>query len=1099
MGRRESYWEFYQLIALFGGLLLGGCQPKEQSRFSKLDPHSSGFVFLNQIREDSIYNALDFTNLYTGSGVGIGDFNLDGLPDIFMGACMDSSRLFLNLGNMQFQDVTAKSLIHTDRWITGVTVVDINQDTWPDLYLSVSGPEGKPRENLLYVNLQNGTFEEQAESYGIADGSQCTHANFFDYDKDGDLDVYLAVNPTDYAIFNVNTIRKKKINGEAASTDKLYRNNGDKTFTDVSQEAGILIEGYSLGLSVADINQDGWQDIYVTNDFLSNDILYINQKDGTFRDELASKLKHTSFASMGIDIADINNDGLSDIYVLDMFPEDPYREKMLMPGADYNRFQYILKAGYEPQYTRNTLQLQNSNGTFSEVGQLAGVHKTDWSWSGLLADLDNDGLRDIFVANGFLRDIGDLDYINYNKEQVFGSREVIRKRQLSQIRNQQPIKLPNYLYQNTGNLRFEKRNHDWGLRDSTCSNGAAYADLDLDGDLDLVINNLNQESHIYENLSRQLDSSHFLSLKLVGSVPNIEALGTKIWVYYGDEVQYYEHLIYRGYESSMDPHIHFGLGPTQKIDSLVVLWPDSLCYSLIAPPIDTFLTLNLGDLAEKDPFYTSIIPNNSPQFSPLSTIPFLHKEDNFSDFYQQVLLPHDFSSLGPAMAVGDVNGDGADDLFLGGATGFSGTLFFQNKQSTFFESPVLFDKEKEDVDATFLDVELDGDLDLYIVSGGSNGLQDSATYQDRLYINDGFGNFQRDLSALPFMPSSGSCVRPYDMDNDGDMDLFVGGRVTPGSYPEIPRSFLLENNSGSFEDVTERLAPKLSLLGMVSDAIWVDLDQEGNKELIVVGEWLPITVFQFQDGQLVKLDLPDLHFSEGWWNCIESADFDLDGDPDFLVGNLGLNSNYNVSRGQPVCLYAKDFDENGSIDPIICQYVDNIEYPIASRDNLVRQIAKIKARFPTYGSYARATFSKVFAQKELKNAQVLRSHTFATSYLENLGNGKFALRPLPWELQIAPIQDILVEDINGDKIPDALLIGNSYSTEVKTGRYDAFTGATLLGTQGGKFKVIQGSQNGFFCDKNSRRIEKIRNSVAKPLYLVANNADSIQTYVAIHP
>ncbi|MEM9718402.1 MAG: FG-GAP-like repeat-containing protein [Bacteroidota bacterium] len=1087
---------FFGFVVILGTL---GCQSPQQTRFKKLSPQSSGFIFTNEIQEDSVYNALDFTNLYTGSGVGIGDFNKDGLPDIFMGACMNSSKLFLNKGGLTFQDVTPESQIQTDRWVTGVAVIDINQDTWPDVYLCVSGPKVKSRENLLYVNQQDGTFLEQAASYGIADSSQCTQANFFDYDQDGDLDLYLAVNPTDYAIFNVNTIKKKKIQGEAASTDKLYQNNGDGTFTDVSREAGILVEGYSLGLSVADINQDGWPDIYVTNDFLSNDILYINQQDGTFRDELSSRIKHSSFASMGIDIADINNDGLSDIYVLDMFPEDPYREKMLMPGADYNRFQYILQAGYEPQYSRNTLQLQNKNGTFSEIGQLAGVHKTDWSWSALLADLDNDGLRDIFVANGFLRDIGDLDYINYNQEQVFGSKAVIRERQLNQIKGQGPIKLPNYLFQNKGDLRFQKQNIHWGLQDSTCSNGAAYADLDLDGDLDLIINNLNQASSIYENLSRQMDSSHYLFIRLEGSFPNIQALGTKIWIYYGAEIQYYEHLVFRGYESSMDPLIHFGLGIHTQLDSLKLQWPNGQVYTLRSPPVDTILTLTQASLPNNSLLHFSKTSEDSLPFTPLKAIPFVHKEEPFSDFHQQVLLPHEFSRLGPALAVGDVNGDGKEDVFLGGSTGFSGTLYLQEEGQTFTKSSSLFDKGQEDVDALFLDVDLDNDLDLYVVSGGSNGSSDYANYQDRLYENDGAGNFHRNLSALPSMPSSGSCVRPYDIDADGDLDVFVGGRVSPGKYPTTPCSYLLENQFGNFKDITDSIAPALSRIGMVTDAVWEDIDDSGKKELVVVGEWMPISVFQFKALQLQPLDLPDLHLSEGWWNCIASSDFDQDGDPDFVIGNLGLNTNYKIYPGKPVCLYASDFDENGSIDPIMCQFIDSVEYPIASRDNLIRQIAKAKAKFTTYSAYARTDFSGLFSRKEGKNVQVLRSYTFSHSYLENHGNGEFTLTPLPQELQIAPIQDILIDDINKDGIQDILMVGNSYATEVKTGRYDAFTGATMLGKKGGDFHLIRGSQNGFFCDKNSRKIEKICIVGSRPLYLVANNADSLQVFGTTYP
>lgn len=1085
---------YFSYLVLIAGLLWA-CNSTPTKKFERIDGEASGFVFYNEIKEDSVFNALDFTNLYTGSGVGVGDINNDGLEDIFMGGCMSSSKLFLNKGDLKFEDITLQAGVETDRWITGVAMVDINQDAWMDIYLSVSGPPGSNRRNLLFLNKQDGSFREAAAEYGIDDPAQCTHSSFFDYDKDGDLDLFLAVNPTDYTIFNVNTIRKKKVNGEAASTDKLYRNDGKGIYTDVSREAGILIEGYSLGLNVSDINGDHWPDIYVTNDFLSNDILYINQKDGSFKNEAANYFKHTSFASMGIDIADINDDALPDIYVLDMFPEDNFRQKMLMPGADYNRFEYIIKAGYEAQYSRNTLQWNQGNTHFSEIGQLASVHKTDWSWSPLIADFDNDGQKDIFVGNGFLRDMGDLDYINYNKSQAFGSKEVIRQRQLEQIRQQKPIKIPNYLFKNEGDFQFAKVAESWGLGDSSCSNGAAYADLDLDGDLDLIVNNLNQPSFLYENKSPKGNKQHYLQIKLEGESPNQNALGSKIWIYTPEKKIYHEYLRYRGYESSMGQMIHIGLGEEKQIDSLKILWPNLEEQTFSNLAVDTLYTLKKQGAKEKES--TSIAQNiPQPVFQEIQPPSFLHKEDFHVDFYVQSLLPHQFTQLGPALAKADVNGDGLEDFYVGGASTHAATFFIQKAAGEFEEILLEEDKEYEDVDALFFDADGDKDPDLYVVSGGSISGIAPERYQDRLYLNDGKGNFSRSLEALPEMHSSTSCVRAADFDGDGDEDLFVGGRLMPGKYPNIPPSYLLENQGGRFVNIIEERAPELQYIGMLTDAEWIDIDQDEKLDLILLGEWMPISIFLNKDNSLEVHKPKGLSFSEGWWNCIEGDDFDGDGDIDFLAGNLGLNTNYRAKKDEPVCIYAKDFDKNGSIDPILCQFIRGTEYPIASRDNLIKQLPYIESRFSDYKSYAMASFEKVFSKEELADALILKAHNFKSAYIENLGNGEFVLHELAPELQIAPIQDIWSGDIDGDKIPDALLIGNAYDTEVKIGRYDAFKGAYLKGKGDGSFEVMSGPHIGFLADRNARKLVKVGGNMGarKEYFVLANNADSLQVF-----
>ena len=1007
---------------------------------------------------------------------------------------MVSSALYLNKGALKFEDITEKSGVKTDRWITGVSVVDINQDGWQDIYLSVSGyaiPEN--RRNLLFVNQGNGLesrFTEEAEKYGLADTSQVTHTAFFDYDKDGDLDAIMIVNPTDYKLNNVNTIRKKKVNGEAASTDRLYRNNGDGTFTDVSREAGILIEGYSLSLNVSDLNGDNWPDIYVTNDFLSNDILYINNQDGTFTNRAVEMMKHTSFASMGVDVADINNDAKPDIYVADMYPEDNYRQKMIMSAGSYDRFNYMLKAGYEAQYSRNTLQLNNGNNTFSEIGQLAGVHQTDWSWSVLFADYDNDGWRDLFVTNGFRRDLGSLDYINYGRNNPFGSQEAVKERLLENIIKQPGAKISNYIFRNHDGLTFENKTEDWGLKEDSYSHGAAYADLDLDGDLDLVVNNVSQEAYIIENQQDKKSESHFLSLKLEGVKPNLNALGTKINLYFGEEILTYEHTPYRGYESTLGQNIHFGLGEKEKIDRVEIIWNDGSLQVLENPLIDTFLIINYAPNLEpkatkaesKALFYEMAIDGTGLDFT--------HKEDGMVDFKIQSLLPHQYSLQGPCIAVADINGDGFEDFYLGGTAKSSGVFFIQNAQGKFRQIALSQDVEKEDTNAIFLDVDDDGDQDLFVVSGGMTFKNQKEDYTDRLYLNDGEGNFQKANELLTANFISGNAVA---MSENGD--LFVGGRFTPAKYPDKPKStFLSQTENGKFQDISSEIFAKTFAEEMICDAIFTDYDNDGKEDLMTVGEWSPIRFYKKENGKLIKQEMPELAQSNGWWNCIKSGDFDKDGDTDYLLGNLGLNTNYKASPKRPLRQYVADYDKNGSKDPILTHYVDNEEVTVATRDQIIGQIPKVKAIFTNYDKFAKVSFSEFMNLTKFENSEGNVAYNFANSYLENLGNGKFNLRPLPIELQTAPIQDFLIQDFNGDGNLDALAIGNSYATEVNIGRYDAFTGAYMEGDGKGNFKIQNGIESGFYADKDARNIATIKSATGGELILVGNNSDKLQVF-----
>ena len=1136
-------------------IFLQSCQ-NEQPLFRKINSSQSGIDFKNEIIENDTHNILNFTNLYTGSGVGIGDFNKDGLPDIFFGGNMESSRLYLNKGGFRFEDITLAAGVTTDRWVTGVAVVDINADGWDDIYLCVSGNAmEEKRRNLLFINNQNTqgdsgqiTFTEQAEKYGIADPAQCTHGNFFDYDKDGDLDLFVIVNPTDYKLYNVNNIRRKKLKGEATSTDKLYQNNGDGTFSDVSTEAGILIEGYSLGLNISDLNNDGWTDIYITNDFLTNDILYINNQDGTFTNRAAEMLKHTSFASMGIDVADINNDGQPEIYVLDMYPEDNYREKMIMGSDNYNRFQYLLKQGYEPQYSRNTLQLNNGDGTFSEIGQMANVHKTDWSWSALLADLDNDGLRDLYVTNGFRRDLGNLDYIKYENTNPFGSPESRKKKQLDRILQQPGAQIPNYVFKNENGLTFSKKSKEWGVGEPSYSHGAAYADLDADGDLDLIVNNVSQPVFIYENKAETLTQNNYLKIKLETnplSTPSSGrtsthseiTIGTKVWIFYNNKMQHTEYTPYRGYQSSVENILHFGLGKVGEIDSIKVRWTDGSFSFLENVDVNQTLVVkkNNNAIARSGELFRpsrtlantdKVTITEESQRDEISVgkqhgsprqlfesqregkklhqktsakkdkststgtayFSYNHQEDPQVDFQTQLLLPHQHSNAGPHISVGDINGDKLEDVFIGGAAGYSGTFFIQNPNQTFTQKELNQDKEREDVNSLLFDTDGDGDLDLYVVSGGVIAFGKKEIYQDRLYFNEG-GVFSKKENALPEMYTSGSVVVAADYDGDGDLDLFVGGRVTPQGYPEIPQSYLLENQNGIFKNNTPT---GLSNIGMVSSALWSDYDSDGDKDLLLAGEFMPITIFKNEKGQLKSFD--QLNFTNGWWNTLAEGDFDNDGDMDYLAGNLGLNSNLKSSEKEPVSLYANDFDKNGSIDPVLSQFLEGKEYPVASRDKLIAQIPPIKKRFNNYASYAEATFSNILKRPEKRGMQVLKAQTFASSYIENLGNGKFKIHPLPLEMQIAPLQDFLVEDFNLDGNLDALVVGNSYATEVGIGRYDAFTGAVMLGNGKGDFEIKRGAECGFVADKDARSLVKVGLTSGDNIYIVGNNSDALQIF-----
>ncbi len=1074
---------------------------KKKTLFEALPSSQTGIHFINKVEENEKYNVLDYMNIYTGAGVAAGDVNNDGLPDLYFSGNETSGRLYLNKGNFKFEDVTEKAGLLTNRWGTGVSMVDINADGWLDIYVCIAGsPKFGSTANLLFINQKNGTFKEEAAKWGVADTRLTMNASFFDYDRDGDLDLFLITNPADSRVDNVNTISEFNFRKDAPAVgaDILYRNNGNETFTDVSAEAGINKDGYSLGAAISDINGDGWPDIYVSNDFLTSDILYINNGNGTFTDKIHDCLKHTSFASMGNDVADINNDGLPDIYTLDMLPEDNYRKKMIIPAAGYDKFQLLLQSGYETQYTRNALQLNNGNGTFSDIAFLSGVAATDWSWAPLFADYDNDGDKDLLVTNGFYRDLGDQDYIHYQAklQNPMGREDARRADKLKAINELQKSPLLSYLFENNGNLTFTKRSEDWGFTEPGFSNGACYADLDSDGNEEIIINQFNAEAKIFKNNGTALHGNHFLTVQLTGPKPNLQAIGAKVFVYTKGGMQMEEMNPYRGFESSMEPVLHFGLGKSITVDSIRIIWPDGKAQierqvkanqtiHITYKPTVVPQQKTIEDEKKTPPLFTSITGVNGLNFT--------HTENEFVDFKIQPLLPHMHSRGGPGIAVGDVNGDGLEDFFIGAARGSNGSFFIQNKNGSFIPQALKKDTLYEDMGTLLFDADGDGDLDLLVVSSGSESVAGSAMQQDRLYLNDGRGNFEITPASLPDTKASGSCAVACDYDKDGDLDLFIGGRVSPGSYPVPAQSYLLQNDGGRFTNVTASQLPKGGKMGMVTSALWTDYDSDGWIDLLLTGEFMPVTFLKNQNGKLTTQPL-ELPHSSGWWNSLAPGDFDEDGDMDYIAGNLGLNSRHKASPAQPLCVYAKDYDGNGRLDPVMCYYVGGKNYIFPTRDEMIKQMPAMRVRFQSYKDFAGVTFEESFTKDELSNADVVKAECFESSYFRNEGGGKFTRISLPLQAQFAPLFGMLVNDYNADGHLDVLLTGNSYATEVSTGNYDAFSGLLLLGTGKGNFIPRSTAQTGFTANNDSKGIAEITLVDGAKAILVGVNNGPMEAY-----
>ncbi|WP_373331100.1 VCBS repeat-containing protein [Salmonirosea aquatica] len=1091
--------------------------------FRQLPSSRTGISFNNRIQESDSLNVLRFEYLYNGGGVGIGDFNKDGWQDVFFTGNQVSCRLYLNQGQLAgkpltFKDITKEAGVGTNAWCTGVTVVDINQDGWDDIYVSVAGfgPDTTRRRNLLFVNQASGagkpvTFREQAQVYGLDDCGYSTQTAFFDYDHDGDLDAYVLTNALDQ--HNRNALRPKHVKGEAASNDRLYRNEGvgaagHPVFANVTREAGILTEGYGLGIAVSDLNGDGWEDIYCSNDFLSNDLIWVNNRNGTFTNRAPDYLTHQTHNAMGVDIADIDNDQLPDIMVVDMLPGTNERRKMMLPGYNYNRFQMDLAMGYQPQFMRNTLQLNRgqsggmqegvpSRPNFSDISQLAGVDRTDWSWAPLFADFDNDGYRDLLITNGYRRDVTNLDFTAYLADLHaggFGEGQKKNAKAYQQLLQLPEVKLANYCYRNRGGegtLAFEDVSEKWGFDAPSFSNGAAYADLDNDGDLDIVINAIDDEAFVYENTLNQEsqkkvpENNTWLRLTLDRN----SALGTKVNLYYNSKVQTAELNPTRGYVSSVEPFLHFGLGNAAKVDSVEIIWNNGQYQVLRNIPANQLLHIPYRPMG----IYKQPLPTTPAYFQEIDPqlwgLDYTHTETEFNDFARTPLLPHKQSQNGPPLAVADVDGNGLDDLFIGSDFEQESYLYLQQANGRFFKTKVPKEANQEDTGALFFDADQDGDSDLYVVSGGSHAEGTSAAYQDRLYLNDGVGNFSLSRQSLPTIDISGSCVVAGDFDQDGDLDLFRGSRLIPGQYPMPGKSFLLENRGGRFLDVTDQLAPSLRTLGLVTSAAWADTDRDGWPDLALCGEWMPITILSNQAGK--QFSVHKVPGSSGWWNTLTARDFDQDGDLDLMAGNLGLNTKYRASPDEPLEVYAADFDNNGRIDPILTEFNGNRKWILPTRDLITSQIPSMKRRFSDFQSFATATFEESFTEEEIQSAYHLSCTELRTMYFENTGT-TFKPHPLPQEAQFAPVYGIWTEDFNHDGYLDALLVGNSYASETVGGWQDASKGTLLLGAGKGAFRYSPNP--GILADKEAKGLVTLQRTDGVTWIVIANNGNRLQIF-----
>ncbi|MEX2600251.1 MAG: VCBS repeat-containing protein [Balneolaceae bacterium] len=1114
---RHIFSHYVVMLAFFLALAAGCNRGNDQNKlFTLLDPSHTNIHFSNDLTETAQINIADYLYFYDGGGVAVGDINNDGLKDLFFASNQSEDQLYLNKGDFVFEDISEKAGLDQDTaWSTGVAMADVNGDGYLDIYVSQLGEYKTVRgRNRLYIN--NGgdglSFTEKAEEYGLDHVGFGTQASFFDYDNDGDLDVYL-LNHSDHNVQNFDSA-SVRLTHDPMAGDKLLRNdsdNGNIKFTNVTREAGIYSSsiGYGLGVAVSDLNQDGCPDIYIANDFHENDYLYINNCDGTFTERLEEMITHTSLSSMGNDIADFNNDGLPDIVVVDMLPE---KEEILKRSVteEPQAYNKRLEVGYGRQLARNTLQLNLGNGHFSEIALLADMYATDWSWSPLFCDLDNDGRKDLFVTNGIVKRPNDLDFLRYKwqliRENTSGrSRQevdaFISKRDslnLLFLDKMPTDRISNKAYQNIDNLAFADKTVDWGLEYPFFSNGAVYADLDNDGDLDLVLNNINEKAAVYRNNADTLLSNHYLRIRLIGDAKNLSGIGAKVTIQTKEGLRFLEQSPVRGFQSSVDPDLHFGLGKNRSVDTVQVIWPDGRYQVLTDIESNQLLNIYQKDAAGQYDYKTSDF--GSPMLTDVSEeidLNFQHQENEYDDFEWQPLLPHKLSTQGPKLAVGDVNGDGFDDFYIGGAVNQPGHLFIQSASGEFSIKPqadFLKDRQSEDVDAVFVDIDGDDDRDLYVVSGGNEWQHGREALKDRLYINDGNGNFTKSTDLLPDdFYANGSSVAVGDINGNGDMDLFVGTRSVISRYGLNPRNYLLQNNgNGVLTDVTDEMISDLPR-GMVTDAIWTDINNDGALDLVIVGEWMPVMIFINSGDKFVNItDEAGLGKTHGWWNTVEAADIDNDGDIDLIAGNLGLNSKIKASDQEPATLFVRDFNEDGILEQILSFYKDHVSTPFINRDELINQIPGLAAKFPTYKSYSQVRRAEdIFGKKPLERALKQTAYTFSSTVFENLGDQSFNIHTLPVEANFAPIYSILADDVDGDGNIDLLVGGNLTEASIRRGLYNASYGLLLKGDGQGGFNPVSSNKSGIFVKGQIRDIKKIKRPEGRDIYLIARNSDKI--------
>jgi len=1113
------------LAALFA---LCACRQKKISPplFEKLSSRETNIDFANTLEEEPLFNSVNYLYFYDGGGVAAGDINNDGLADIYFTANMQGNLLYLNKGDLQFEEITKTAKVggESGGWTTGVTMADVNGDGFLDIYVCRSNYLDKKGANLLFINNKDLTFTESAAEYGLAVAALSRQAAFFDYDRDGDLDMFLLTHSV-HAKKTYGAAGKLRPVRDADAGDKFFKNEQGR-FVDVTPAAGILESplGYGLGLAVGDLNDDGYPDIYVANDFHEDDYLYYNNGDGSFTEALRKSMGHTSSAAMGTDMADFNNDGRLDIVVLDMLPEQEKILKSSVTADPYDIYDAKLSAGYYHQLRRNTLQLNRGPAAtakihlFSEIGAFAGIHATDWSWAPLLVDLDNDGHKDLFITNGIFRRPNDLDYLNYLKQEetqaMIGRQDPaapplpIKKDQLREIVRHMPsVPQANYVFHSKGDLTFENRAVEWGLGDPGFSSGAAYADFDNDGDIDLVVNHVNANAAIYKNrLVTQTASlapdqagraTNYLKVKLAGHGQNTFGVGAKVVLHHRDKIFFQELMPTRGFQSSVEPVLNFGLGNIARLDSLEVIWPTGE-YQVLKN-FAANQTIILHQAEARATYAYSRRQKTPPLFQEASNeipLDYTHQENTFIEYNREPFIPHFLSTEGPAFAVADANGDGLEDLYLGGGKHQSGRIFLQNRRGGFaavLDSVLSRDSLCEDVDAAFFDADGDKRPDLYVVSGGNEFFGEAEPLRDRLYLNIGNGRFRKTENLLPEIYANGACVQPADFDRDGDVDLFVGSRSLPWQYGIIPESHLLINDGhGKFTDETSSRAPDLSEAGMVTDAVWVDLNKDSYQDLVVVGEWMPVTVFNNQRGALVNVtEKYGLQNTPGWWNTVAAADVNQDGFVDLVAGNLGLNSILKAGPDKPVQLFINDFSGDGRWDQILTYEVGQKSYPLALPEVMLSHLPALQKKYPTYADFAGKSIKEIFPAAQLQASTVRRATEFASLVLMNNGNETFSQTPLPIEAQFSPIHAILADDFNRDGYQDILVGGNFFGVPPEQGRYDAGYGGLLLGDGMGTFSAMNLQNSGFVVTGEIRQIKSVQTAAGETLILVARNNDMV--------